>query len=157
MNTSSLKKNVYPFQVTCCVPTVEGGAPYPSYTQGLADIGMPEFIINYQAFGAEGNAAILHMAYDYFVNPKNLGKLDAILNGKIIKFTGKQLSPKHLKNSPYVYRFREVSPFFEGIQRAYGRGIEELAEKNGWRFIQIWVDGDDFALTDEYYKGGLEF
>jgi len=152
-NKSCLKQNHYPFRVTGCVPEKDE-APYPSYTDGLArNCGMPEFIINYQAFGAKGNAVILHLAYDYFVNPKNSGKLNAILNGKIIKLTGKQLCPKYLKkNSPYIYCFREVSPFFEGIQQAYGRGIEELVEKFGWRFIQIWVDGDDFALEDEYYR-----
>jgi hypothetical protein len=25
------------------------------------------------------------------------------------------------------------------------------------RFIQIYVEGDDFALTDEYYKGGIKW
>jgi hypothetical protein len=151
-NKSSSKHGYYPFQITCCVPE-EGKAPYPSYTQGLArNCGMPEFIINYQAFGADVNAAILHFAYDYFVDPKNSGKLNAILNGKIIKLTGKQLSPAHMSNSPLVFCFREVSPFFEGIQQAYGKKIEDVAKKFGWRFIQIWVDGDDFALEDEYYR-----
>ena len=97
MNTSSLKKGVYPFQVICCVPE-KGFAPYPSYTDGLARcFGMPEFIINYQAFGAQGNAVILHCAYDYFIDPKNSGELDAILNGKIVKLSGKQLNT-NLKN-----------------------------------------------------------
>jgi len=29
--------------------------------------------------------------------------------------------------------------------------------KKGMRFIQIYFEGDDFALTDEYYRGGIEF
>jgi hypothetical protein len=155
LNKSTLSQGVYQFRVTHCVGS-DDGAPFSTYTQGLAHSGMPEFIINCQAFGGKGNAVILHLSYDYFIDTKNSRKLDAILNGKIIKLTGKQLSPKHLKNSPYVYCFREVSPFFEGIQQAYGRGIEELVKKFGWRFIQIWVDGDDFALTDEYYRGGVK-
>jgi len=24
-------------------------------------------------------------------------------------------------------------------------------------FVQIYVEGDDFALTDDYYKGGIKW
>jgi hypothetical protein len=155
LNKSSLKQGDYPFLITGCVGS-DDGPPFPTYTEGLTAFGMPEFIFNTQAFGGEGCAVRIHMAFDYFIDPKNSGKLDDILKGQIIKLTSKQLSPKYLKDSPYVYCFRKVSPNFEGVKQAYGKGIVKLAKKRGWRFIQIWVDGDDFALTDEYYRSGLK-
>ena len=45
----------------------------------------------------------------------------------------------------------EVDAFLSG-ETKFKSDIEELAKKYGWRFIQIWVDGDDFALKDEYYR-----
>jgi len=46
---------------------------------------------------------------------------------------------------------RRVYPDFEGIKLAYSH---DKIIPDGW-FIQIYVEGDDFALTDDYYRGGI--
>jgi hypothetical protein len=76
--------------------------------------------------------------------------LKLILNGKTVKVTGKKLSPKHRRDDRHKYCFREVTSEFEAIKEAYPNGFE-----SGTRFIQIYVEGDDFALTDDYYRGGV--
>jgi hypothetical protein len=81
--------------------------------------------------------------------------MNAILNGKTIKLTGQQLDPKYMKMDPYTYCFREVPPSFEAINLAYGSGIAN--ECPGIRFIQIYVEGDDYVLMDDYYRGGVRW
>jgi hypothetical protein len=50
----------------------------------------------------------------------------------------------------------EVPPTFEALNQAYL--IEECGtDISGMRFVQIWVDGDDFALTNDYYRGGVKW
>ena len=128
---------------------------YPTHTHGLYDIGLPEFIMDPLSFGGRGNAQRINSAYRYLTDPKNSGQLNAILNGQVIKLTGKELDPKYMYKDPYVYCFREVSPSFEAVRLAYG--IEVMFYVPKMRFIQIWVEGDDYALTDEYYRGGVKW
>ena len=104
------------------------------------------------AFGPEGNADTIKAAYIYFKKRKNAFKLNIILNGKTVKVTGKKLSPKLRENDRHKYCFREVTSEFEAIKEAYPNGFESRT-----RFIQIYVEGDDFALTDEYYRGGVKW
>ena len=151
-----MKKNLK--RKYCRYPFIIHGDPlkeqtaYPTHTHGLTVIGMPEFIMDPASFGAKGNGKRINSAYDFFKKQKNATKLKAILNGETIKLTGKQLSPKYMKNDPYVYCFREVRPEFEAVKISYFE--EEITEE--MRFIQIYVEGDDFALTDEYYRGGVK-
>jgi hypothetical protein len=91
--------------------------------------------------------------FDYFMNPSNADQLDAVLSGQTIKLTGPQLNPRCMPDHPYMYCFREVTAEFEAVKDAYGNGVAYLIPP--MRFIQIWVDGDDYALTDEYYQGGV--
>jgi hypothetical protein len=123
---------------------------FPTHTHGLADKGMPEFIMDPLAFGTEGNSDIINTAYVYFKKRKNAFKLKLILNGKTVKVTGKKLSPKHRRDDRHKYCFREVTSEFEAIKEAY---LDDIDPKT--RFIQIYVEGDDFALTDDYYRGGV--
>jgi hypothetical protein len=116
---------------------------------------MPEFIMDPLAFGAKGNMQCINAAYEFFKKRKNADKLKAILNGKTIKLAAKALSPKYPGNELYTYCFREVSPEFEAVKQAYLILDAELAP--GMRFIQIYIDGDDFALMDEYYRGGVRW
>jgi hypothetical protein len=128
---------------------------FPTHTHGLTKVGMPEFIMDPFAFGPEGNGTCINLAYDFFKKPHNADKLTAILNGQTIKLKGGQLSPKYLKNETYTYCFREVSPDFEAVRQAYvlpGPGVEPAM-----RFIQIYVDGDNFALMDDYYRNGVRW
>ena len=141
--------NKYPYIIHGC-PNVPA---YPTHTHGLTEIGMPEFIIDPLAFGAIGNMHCINAVYKFFKKRKNTGKLKAILNGKTIKLSAKALSPKHPGNEAHTYCFREVSPEFEAVKQAYLIPGTKLMP--GMRFIQIYIDGDDFALMDEYYRGGV--
>jgi hypothetical protein len=143
------KQSNYPFIMHASVHCSNCGS-FPTHTHGLADKGMPEFIIDPLAFGPEGNPYIIRAAYNYFKKRKNAFKLKMILNGKTVKVTGKKLKPKLLRNDRHNYCFREVTADFQAVKEAYPNGVEP-----GTRFIQIYVDGDDFALTDEYYRGGV--
>jgi hypothetical protein len=143
----------YPF--TIHADPLQESTAYPTHTHGLYDIGKPEFLMYPVAFGGKGNGQRINSAYKFFKKQKNAVKLKAILNGKTIKLTGPQLYPKYMKNDPYVYCFREVPPEFEAVKLAYPGDV--ASECPGIRFIQIWVDGDYFALMDDYYRGGVEW
>jgi hypothetical protein len=142
----------YPF--TIHADPLQESTSYPTHTHGLYKIVMPEFLMDPLAFGGEGNAQRINSAYRFFKKQKNAAKLKAILNGKTIELTGPQLDPKYMKNDPYVYCFREVTVKFEAVKLAYGSGVTQAIP--GIRFIQIWVDGDHFALQDWYYIGGVK-
>ena len=128
---------------------------FPTHTHGLAEINMPEMFIDPISFGPNGTGSVINHAYEYFQKPKNKGKLKAILEGEIIKLESKELSLGRMGN--YTFCFREVSPDFEGVKLAYlsfndeGDGIADP------RIMQIWVEGDDFALEDDYYVGGVRW
>lgn len=134
---------------------LELGEPlFPVHTHGLVNIGMPEFIFDPLAFGPQGNAARINLSFDFFIDPQNFGLLDRILKGEIIKLPAIKLCPE-FKSEPFTYCYREVCADFEAVKQAYGDGIKmEIPEI---RFVQIWVDGDDYALTDEYYRGGVTY
>ena len=127
----------------------------PTHTHGLTEVGMPEFIMDPFAFGAKGNAHCINSAYEFFKKRKNAGKLKAILNGKTVRLSDKALSPKYPADELFTYCFREVNLEFEAVKRAYLIPDAELTP--GMRFIQIYIDGDDFALMDEYYRGGVRW
>ena len=154
MNTISLIQGIYPY-IIHADPPWDVAFPYPTHTHGLYDLGLPEFIMDPLAFGGEGNAQRINSAYDYLIDPKNTQNLAAILNGQIVKLTGPQLNPRYMYDDPYTYCLREVSPHFEAVSQAYGSEVAYLVPP--MRFIQIWVEGDDFALMDEYYRGGIKW
>ena len=149
---NSKNKSKYPHFIHAC-PDLPG---YPTHTHGLTQVGLPEFLIDPLAFGPKGNVGVINRAYDFFVMPKNKPQLEALLSGQTIKLTGKDLRPESDGSDPLIYCFRKVPSTFEAVNRAYETKKYGL-ETPGMRFIQIWVDGDDFALTDEYYRGGVKF
>ena len=106
------------------------------------------------AFGGDGNAGRINYSFDFFMNPQNNHQLQDILNGKIIKLPAAVLNPK-AKSEPYTYCYREVLPQFEAVKSAYGAGVAFVIPK--MRFIQIWVDGDDYVLMDAYYRDGVRW
>ena len=150
---STLKIGRYPFIIHA--DSLKGSTAFPSHSHGLYDIGFPEFFIDPVAFGGKGNAGRINFSYDYFKKPKNKAKLESILNGKTLKLTGTQLCRKHLRNDPYVYCYREVQPTFEAVKLAYGSGV--AAAYPGIKFIQIYVEGDNYVLMDDYYRGGVRW
>jgi len=145
-----MKSEKYPFLIEAC----DEFPAFPTHTHGLTEIGMPEFFIDPCAFGPAGNARLINRAYDYFRKLRNAKKLKAILKGETVKLTGLDLKPDTGTKDPYVYCFREVFPDFEAVKLAYP--VED-SEKDlaGMRFIQIYVEGDTFALCDGYYEGGV--
>ena len=145
------EKGIYPLTIHAdCL--MSGKCLFPTHTHGLTEIGMAEFIIDPLAFGGIANGGRIHFSVAFFMKQENSHMLRDILNGNVIKLPAGALNP-NLRSEPYTYCFREVLSTFEAVNQAYiipGPGI-----KPGMRVIQIWVDGDDFALTDEYYRGGV--
>ncbi len=125
---------------------------FPTHSHGMTELGMPEFLINHQAFGPKQNGGLIGASYDYFCNPENTLKLDAIKNGETVKLTVTDLKPD-ARSDTYAYCFRRVYPEFEMVKKAYDLDDPNQVSPDTW-FVQIYVGGDDFALTDDYYKDG---
>lgn len=152
--TLKYKHNKSPYVIHGC----KDMPAFPTHTHGLADIGMPEFIFDPLAFGPIGNADRINAAYDYFLKPRNTRKLGAIKNGKTLKLTLHEMHPKKCKKGaePYVYCLRRVYPDFEAVKQAYCIEKPGDVDPNTW-FVQIYVEGDNYALADEYYRGGVRW
>ncbi len=142
------KKIHYPYIIHCCLPSEQG--LFPTHTHGLKKIDWPEFIIDPLCFGPNGNGLAINYSFDFFRKPINKHKLEEILNGDIVRlgydliFVG--------SDSPGMLCYRLVSNSFAAVQMAYETDSTFNLEND--RVVQIWVDGDDFALTDEYYISG---
>ena len=146
------KTNKLPYKIHACPPTV--GA-YPTHTHGLTELGLPEFIIDPLAFGPRGNASLINDAYRYLTHPKRTELIPSILAGETLIVAIQKLNLLSFKKSQYRICFRKVPHEFEAVMQAYeGVGLEEFPAMN---FIQIYVEGDDFALDDEYYKSGVSW
>jgi hypothetical protein len=143
------KSKSLPFAIHAAPLSDEGGQ-YPTHTHGLADIGIPEFIMDPLAFGPEGNADKINRSYRYF--KRNKKGLQLILGGQTVKLPIKRICPKWNNAPNYRLCFRKVTPEFEAVKLAYPHDIDP-----GTQFVQIYVDGDDYVLTDEYYRGGVRY
>jgi hypothetical protein len=152
-NTHIPERGNYPY-IIHADPLWDSEPLYPTHTHGLTEIGMPEFIMDPLAFGGDGNAGRINYSFDFFMNPQNNHQLQDILNGKIIKLPAAVLNP-NAKSESYTYCYREVLPQFEAVKSAYGAGVAFVIPK--MRFIQIWVDGDDYVLMDAYYRDGVRW
>ena len=142
--------NDFPYIIHASPPTV--GA-YPTHTHGLTEIGMPEFIVDPLAFGPQGNAQLINDLYLYLYRPENTDALDLIMKGETVTINSKELDPT--RSDEYNICFRKVGIDFEAVKLAYeGLDLEEIADVIS--FIQIYVEGDNFALDDDYYKGGVK-
>jgi len=145
------KSSEYPF-IIHADPLIEDSI-YPTHTHGLHDIGWPEFFIDPLAFGPDGNGDRINSAYHYFNQSKS--QLEDVLKGNIIEIPINILNPKWGNAPLYSMCFRIVSHNFDGLKLAYdidGSGIDP-----DMKFVQIWVKGDDYAIRDEYYTGGIIF
>ena len=126
---------------------------FPTHTHHLTEMDMPELIFDPLAFGAKGNAIRMIDAYKYLSKEKNADQLDDLKYDMEISLVEKDLYPEFTGEHLYTYRLRKVSPDFEGVQLAY---YPEEIYPDMW-FVQIYVEGDDYALTDEYYRGGIKW
>jgi hypothetical protein len=128
---------------------------FPTHTHGLTEIGWPEFFIDPLAFGGIGNGQRINAIWEYLSKPENRQKLQDILNGKVVKITDRELLPGKTVTNPDTYCLREVPRSFEGVRLAYPYEADDLSKK--MRFVQVWVEGDDYVLMDEYFKGGVKW
>lgn len=141
--------------------TIEAAIDMPAFsthTHGLTELGMPEFLIDHLAFGPNGNGGRINDSYTYFIKSENREKLEAIKRGETIKLTIQDIRPD-AKEEPHPYCYRRVYPDFEMVKQAYNidhQNNKSDADPAAW-FVQIYVDGDDFALKDDYYKGGIKW
>ena len=126
---------------------------FPTHTHGLTEMGMPEFIFDPLAFGAEGNAKRILDAYKYLSTPEKADELEDLRCGITVRLTVYDLVPEFTGDHSYTYCLRKVSPDFEGVKLAYYLG--EITS-DMW-FIQMYTEGDDYALRDEYYLNGVRW
>jgi hypothetical protein len=143
-----LKFGKYPFLIHAN-PLVERTA-YPTHTHGLNAKGWPEFMIDPACYGPDGNGSRINESYDYFKRPRRKKLLNRIMKGETIEILINKLT-KNWEGESYSICFRLVPNTFEAVKQAYKpEGVSpDLV------VVQIYVKGDDFALTDEYYKGGV--
>jgi len=140
----------FPYIIHACPPTVDA---YPTHTHGLTEIGMPEFIVDPLAFGPQGNGQLINDSYLYLYRPENTDALDLIMKGETVTINSKELDP--VWSGEHNICFRMVGIDFEAVKQAYdGLDLDKIADVIS--FIQIYVEGDDFALDDDYYKGGVK-
>ena len=140
----------FPYIIHACPPTVDA---YPTHTHGLTEIGMPEFIVDPLAFGPQGNGQLINDSYLYLYRPENTDALDLIMKGETVTINSKELDP--VWSGEHNICFRMVGIDFEAVKQAYeGLDLEKIADVIN--FIQIYVEGDNFALEDDYYKGGVK-
>lgn len=124
---------------------------FPTHTHHLTEMGMPEIIFDPLAFGAKGNAIRIIDAYKYLAKEENADQLDDLKHDMEIKLIEKELYPEFTGEHIYTYCFRKVSPDFEGVGLAY---FPEEINDDMW-FVQMYVEGDNYVLADEYYRGGI--
>jgi len=79
--------------------------------------------------------------------------MGAILTGKTVTLREKEFRPRSDGN--YVFCFREVSVDFEAVKLAYPADDNITSSIREARIVQIYVEGDDYVLTDDYYRGGV--
>lgn len=126
---------------------------FPTHTHGLTELGLPEFLFDPLAFGAKGNAVAIIRAYEYLMKPDNREEIENIRNGMTLQLTARALWPDSTKEDPHTYCLRRVDVDFAGVKLAYYPG--EITPDT-W-FVQMYVEGDDFALRDEYYRHGVKW
>ena len=129
---------------------------YPTHTHGLTELGMPEFLMDPLSFGPDGTGSRINVSYKYFNRPENRGKLEAIKNGETVRLTVRDLAPDKAGLDSCTYCYRLVYPEFEMVKQAYCIESPEDVDPR-MSFIQIYVEGDDYVLTDAYYKGGIKW
>jgi hypothetical protein len=125
---------------------------FPTHTHGLTEIELPEFIVDPLAFGPQGNARLINASYRYLSMPENAEILNSIMSGENITINSKTLDPSY--DGTHNFCFRRVGIDFEGVKQAYD-GLDLGKIEDVISFIQIYIEGDDFALDDDYYKDGV--
>ena len=123
---------------------------FPTHTHGLSDIDMPELLIDPLAILGPDCGMMINDIYLYLSNPKNSEALNSILNGETVTINSKDLCScwSGFQNMC----FRKVSSEFEAVKLAYQEVKQSTMQK--MQFIQIYIEGEEFVLDDDYYKDG---
>lgn len=95
--------------------------------------------------------------YDYLLSPGKENLIQDILEGKVAKVRLSELDEgsfltlsKYEGDKNLTICIRTVYSDFEAVKLAYGEDVPiEIP------FLQLYVLGDDFALENEYYYGGV--
>ena len=132
---------------------LEERTAFPTHTHGLTKMGWPEFFIDPLAFGGVGNGNRINAIWEYLRKKGKRQLLQNILDGKIVKISDRDLLPGKELEVVHTYCLREVPRTFEGVRLAYPYEADDPSKT--MRFVQVWVEGDDYALLDAYYKGGV--
>ena len=134
----------------------DSGGLFPTHTHGLNKLDKPEMLIDPLAFG-KYNANIINDVYDYLTSPKRETLITDIITGKTVEVKLSELDEtSFLTKNAYegekdlTICIRVVYSDFEAVKEAYGEGLPPDLP-----FLQLYVLGDDFALEDEYYEGGV--
>ena len=116
-----------------------------THTEGLAEIGFPEFIVNRNVFSI-GNIFLIISAYGYFSKPENAEALNSIMAGETVTIDSNTLEPEEYEES-YNFCFRSVNAEFEMVKEAYEEfDPETLAQM---QFVEIYIEEDGFGLEDD--------
>ena len=143
------EKNVIPYP-----HIIHGDIDFPTHTHGLNEIGWPEFMINARCYGYDVNAVVINAVYDYFNTPERKKELNKVFSGETIEVPiNKLCSDWDWQGLDYPVCFRLVPNTFEGVKSAY-ESEDGVVDPN-LMVVQIYVKGDDFALTDEYYRNEI--
>lgn len=131
----------------------ETGGLFPTHTHGLDKLGKPEIFIDPLAFD-KYNATLINNVYDYLTEPDNKNLIQNMINGDTIEVSIHKLDKERILipgiRKDLTICMRVVYSDFEAVKEAYGENVPVEIP-----FIQLYVLGDDFALTDEYYYGGV--
>jgi len=105
------------------------------------------------AFGPKGNGSRINAAYDYFKKSRRKKILNRILKGLTFEVPINKLHKKWDGTPNYTICFRLVPNTFEAVKQAYDSNNEGVDPD--LVVVQIYVKGDDYALEDGYYEGGV--
>jgi len=128
----------------------------PAHTHGLAEMGLPEFLIDPFSTPYKRKLAVIESSIKYFCKKENESRLNDILNNQTVKVKEIDLLPEPDRKNPYVFCYRRVHPSFEMVKQAYDIASEEDVNLE-MTFVQIYVEGREWVLTDIYYEGGVTF
>jgi hypothetical protein len=142
--------------ITLEIHTAHHNVITPAHTHGLAEKGLPEFLIDPFSMPYERKLAVIESSIKYFCKKENESRLNDIMHNQKVKVKGIDLIPESDGKNLYSLCYRRVYPTFEMVKRAYGITSEEDVNPE-MTFIQIYVEGRDWVLTDEYYRGGVTF
>jgi hypothetical protein len=151
---NKLKSGKYPFIIHNIDATMKSGLAIPAHTHGLNLIKWPEFMIDPFCFGKQMNPIIILATYKYFKKPGRKKILQKILKGETFELPAYKLAEQSdCQEDDLTICFRLAPNTFEGVKSAYD--VNGLGVDPDLVVVQIYVKGDDFALTDEYYKDGI--